>query len=148
MIELLLRPALPESMMTDTVELTLKPGLGRWGFVAAFGAAIGACGTLDPLSGSLLRWLSVAGAVFVIGFAAWVTVAPRMRLRLTAEGFTFGTARRRYCYRWSDVAEFHTADFGHNRWVVFTFTPEYTEEAEVRSINQAFGRFDRILPDT
>jgi hypothetical protein len=118
------------------------------------------CGGFGLRTGWQFAWLYLGGAALLFGFTAWVLPAPRMRLRLSPEGLAYGTLRRRYFFRWSDVAKFGVADFAGHRWVVFLLAPHYQgdkreralnrslHDERVRAINRGFGGFDRFLPDT
>jgi hypothetical protein len=134
--------------MAEKADLVLRPGLNRWGWVFGMAAFLGGFGGLGLRAGWPWAWLYLGMAVLLVGFAAWVLFAPRMRLRLSPAGFAYGTVRRRYFFRWVDVARFEESEFAGGCWVVFTLVLEYEGDERVRYINQEFGRFDRFLPDT
>jgi hypothetical protein len=129
-------------------ELVLRPGLTRAGWMLGPAAVLAAFGGGMLYSGTGWPWVYLGPAALLAGFAVYVLTAPRMRLRLSATGFEYGTVVRRYSFRWVDVAGFGVADFATFRWVVFVFAPGYTGDGRVRRINQDFGGFDRYLPDT
>ena len=70
-----------------------------------------------------------------------------MTLRLTPEGFSFGTLRKQYFYKWSDIAAFGVGTIVGKK-TCFTLRADYPGETKVRAINQEFMGFDRFLPDT
>ena len=58
----------------------------------------------------IIGFLSAAmGAVSFVALV-WAAFSPHSRLRLSPEGFTFGSVRRVSTYRWSDVAAFFPQD--------------------------------------
>jgi hypothetical protein len=134
--------------VAEKADLVLRPGLNRWGWVLGMAAFLVVFSGLGLRAGWPWAWLYLGMAVVLIGFTAWVMLAPRMRLRLSPSGFAYGTARRRYFFRWEDVAEFGVARFAGYWWVAFNLVPGYRGDERVRAINQEFGRFDRFLPDT
>jgi hypothetical protein len=99
------------------------------------------------------------GGVTVMGFIgiAWGTIgmavtigalfSKRFRLRLTPQGFEFGTFRKRYFYPWSDIAVFGVGTLAGEK-VCFTFRQDFQGEERVRRSNQANVGFDRFLPET
>jgi len=134
---------------SDSKEFIVKPSPTKWFWMTS--AFFVGC----IISISMIRRHEWLGWVFVplmaIGtfFSASVPFLSRMRLRLSPSGFTFGTLRRKYEYRWSDVAAFFALSMGSNlRTVGFNFSRSYSGEQKVRRINQEFGGFDRFLPDT
>ncbi|OWK45724.1 hypothetical protein [Fimbriiglobus ruber] len=134
--------------MEEPSELVLRPGLSRFGWLFGSAAALAALGDVMLYRGTGLPWLYLGLAALLTGFGCWVLTAPRMWLRLSPTGFEYGTVLRRYSFRWDDVAWFGVSEFASHRWVVFVFAREYPGDERVRRINQRFGGFDRILPDT
>jgi hypothetical protein len=134
--------------VADSAELVLRPGLIRWAWAIGLATFLALVGGFGLRTDWPLAWPFLGGAALLFGFTAWVMLAPRMRLRLSSEGFAYGTVRRRYFFRWSDVAGFEVSPFAGHQWVVFTFVPGYCGDERVRAINQEFARFDRFLPDT
>ena len=134
--------------MEEDRELVLRPGLSRAGWMIGCAAVLAAFGAGMAYRGGEWPWLYLGLAGLLAGFGSWVLLAPRMRLRLSAGGFEYGTVARRYSFRWADVAGFGVSEFAAHRWVVFIFAPDYPGDEQVRRVNQEFGGFDRILPDT
>jgi hypothetical protein len=128
--------------------LVLRPGFSRCGWMLGGAAFLAGFGLVMESPGSAWAywWLALAG--LLAAFAVWVLLAPRMRLGLSPTGIEYGTLRRRYSYRWSAIARFGVSEFGSHHWVVFVFAAQYNGEERLRRINQAFGGFDRFLPDT
>jgi hypothetical protein len=71
----------------------------------------------------------------------------RMVLRLTPEGFAYGTLWKKHFYRWNDIAVFGTGSVCV-RLTCFTLRGDYAGEEKLRIINQRSIGFDRFLPDT
>ena len=123
----------------------------RWMFylVVSFGFTIS--GIYHIHDGSLIKLLmGVAAAIFgIIGIivAAVALFSERMVLRLTPEGFGFGTLKKRYFYYWSDILVFGVGDVGAKK-VCFTLREHIRKDLGVREINRRAIGFDRFLPDT
>ena len=132
-----------------TEELILRPSPAKW-FWMTMGFFVGGLVCLSMISQhEWLGWVLISIMSFGTVFCAWVPFASRMRLHLSPAGVTFGTLRRRYVYRWPDIASFfglHMGSWQHT--VGFNFSDSFPGERRVRRINQEFGRFDRFLPDT
>src|SRR6266446_5723866 len=99
---------------------------------------------------SLIRLLmgilaTVLGAAGIVASLA-ALLSKRMVLRLTPEGFSYGTLRKEYFYGWSDIAAFGVASIGVKR-ASFTLRGDYAGEDKLRIINQGAIGFDRLLPD-
>jgi hypothetical protein len=104
------------------------------------------CGALSFKQRPIVGVVSIVIGIVFLALLSWVAFSPRSRLRLSAHGFTFGSMRRVSTYRWADVEAFFPCRFARRTWVCFTFSPLYSGERRVRSINQRFGGFDRYLP--
>jgi hypothetical protein len=128
-------------------ELVLRPGLNRWGWGLGFAAFMALPAGAMLYRGVGWGWFYLGLTGLVAGSSAWIMAAPRLRLRLSPAGFAYGTVRRRYAFRWSEVASFGVAEFAAHRWVVFSFAAGYSGDERVRAVNQRFGGFDRFLPD-
>src|SRR5579871_844719 len=93
----------------------------------------------------------VAVLLFIISIIALVgcvvgLFTTRLDLVLCPDGFRFGTVRKQYYYRWSDIRHFGVA--WHTRYrVCFTFQSHYPGESSVRKVNQRWMGFDRFLPE-
>ena len=126
----------------------LKPGPGRLIGFFAVSLLLMFIAIVQVKDG---KWL--AGMILLapggIGSVVCLTAltSKRMILRLTPEGFAFGTLRKKYFYSWSDVAVFGVASIGEKR-ACFTLRPDFAGDEKVRAINQAAIGFDRFLPDT
>jgi hypothetical protein len=126
----------------------LKPNPGRWVGFLAFSLFSALIGVIQARNGG---WL-VGGMLFAWGFF-WGMVcvialfSKRMVLRLTPEGFAFGTLKKRYFYHWSDILIFGVGSVGQKR-VCFTLREHRSDQERVREINQRAIGFDRFLPDT
>ena len=133
----------------QTERVILKPCPTKWFWMTA-GFFVGGIISISMIARhDWLGWaflpLMACGTVF----SAFVPFLSRMRLHLSPSGLSFGTLRRKYEYRWSDVASFYALSMGpHLRTVGFNFSPSFLGEEKVRRINQEFGGFDRFLPDT
>lgn len=129
----------------------LKPSLAKWICILLFSLAIGVGGAIVLREGKAISLLmGVLGLVFgSIGIMVSLSavLSSRMVLRLTPEGFAFGTLRRKYFYGWSDIAEFGVGRAGTKR-TCFTLRGDYAGEERLRIINQGSIGFDRFLPDT
>ena len=134
---------------TPTEELILRPSPTKW-FWMTTGFFVGGAISLSMISQhQWLGWALIPIMSLGTAFSAWVPFASRMRPHLSSAGLTFGTLRRRYTYRLSDIASFFGLHMGS--WyntVGFNFSDSFPGERGVRRINQEFGRFDRFLPDT
>lgn len=95
----------------------------------------------------IIGCISVVIGALYLGALMWTAFSPRSRLRLSPDGFTFGSMRRISTYRWSDVAAFFPLRVAGNDRVCFTFSKEFGGETKLRRINQDFGGFDRFLPN-
>jgi hypothetical protein len=78
-----------------------------------------ACGALCLYSGRLIGWLAIAFSVVSLSLLVWMAFSPHSRLRLSQEGFSFGTLRGLSSYRWSDVERFFTSRFANSHHVGF-----------------------------
>ncbi|HYG33362.1 MAG TPA: hypothetical protein VEC99_01180 [Clostridia bacterium] len=136
-------------IQTQSEELVLKPSPTKW-FWMTTGFFVGGVVSISMfVQHEWLGWvffpLMACGTVF----SASVPFLNRMHLRLSPSDFTFGTLKRRYKYRWSDIASFLSLSIGSQlRTVGFDFSPSFSGEQEVRRFNQEFSGFDRFLPDT
>src|SRR6266404_3321264 len=133
----------PDNCITE-----LKPNPGKWiGFLtfSLFTALMGAVQAGN--GGWLVGGLLIAWGVFGSVICTAVLFSKRMALRLTPEGFGFGTLKKRYFYHWSDVLVFGVGSIGVKR-VCFTLHENIREEKRIRQINQGAIGFDRFLPDT
>jgi len=127
-----------------TEQLVVHPN-PTWLIVGAL--FFGGVGTVIVSRHQLSGWLGVAiGMVFFI-VLLWTVFSPHSRLRLSVEGFSFGSMRRVSAYHWSDVAAFFPCRFAGRTWVCFRFSPYFTGERKVRRINQDSEGFDRFLPN-
>jgi hypothetical protein len=133
----------PNNNMTE-----LKPNPVKWIALLTFSLFSALMGAAQVGNG---RWL-VGGMLIAWGILGGVacTVAlfsKRMVLRLTPEGFGFGTLRKRYFYHWSDILVIGVGSIGQKR-VCFTLREYIPGEEKVRKVNQGAIGFDRFLPDT
>ncbi|HTI70021.1 MAG TPA: hypothetical protein VMF06_08645 [Candidatus Limnocylindria bacterium] len=106
----------------------------------------------------IMGWVSIAAGrwimvIFGLGFGALGIptclvglLTNRMTLYLTPEGFRFGTIRKKYSYKWSEVASFGVGQVESTR-VCFTLAPDFLGEERVRAINRREIGYDRFLPD-
>ncbi len=126
----------------EQMEIHANP---TWFFVGII--LFGGGGALLIQQRPIVGIVSVAIGALSFVVLLWTAFSPRSRLRLSPEGFTFGTIRRISTYRWSDVAAFFPLRVaGHDR-VCFKFSKEFSGEMKQRQINQDFGGFDRFLPN-
>ena len=126
----------------------LKPNPTKWIALLTFSLFSASMGAVQAGNG---RWL-VGGVLIAWGILGVVAcmvalLSKRMVLRLTPEGFGFGTLRKRYFYHWSDILVFGVGSIGQKR-VCFTLKEFYSGEEKVREVNRAAIGFDRFLPDT
>ena len=84
-------------------EVTLRPGVRKWGGYLLLMLILGASGVFMVQDGRPVGWAALAVSVPGAVLMAWGLLSKRMRLRLTQAGFEFGTARKQYSYLWSDV---------------------------------------------
>src|SRR5258706_11607309 len=134
----------------EKIELKPSPAK-RVGFLVIY-LAVTAGGTFivreGPVISLLMGCLGIAfGTLGIIGsFAALIW--PRFILRLTPQGFSYGSLRKSYFYNWADIAVFGVSDFGMGKRVCFNFRPHYSGEVKVRAINQGSVGFDRFLHES
>jgi len=129
-------------------EASLRPGLLKWGRLLLLMLLLTVVGALIAVNGRATGWVIVAVTIPLALLFLWCLVSKRMHLQLAQRGFSFGTLRKQYSYSWSDIAYFGVVEFGRERWVCFVLSPHYVGEEHVQATNQAFGGFDRFLPDT
>lgn len=124
----------------------LKPSLAKWGLmlVGLLGLIGGAVmwgfvhpkSWYDTLMGILSIGFGIAGVIVSLAFL----FSQRLWLRLTPEGFSFGTLRHRLFYKWTEVDFFEVRKIGANRLTGIVLRSGYVGRREnVRSPN---------LPDT
>lgn len=134
---------------THPEQLVLKPSPAKWFWMTAGFFVGGLISTSMIVRHEWLGWAFLPLMAFGTIFSALVPFLSRMRLHLSPAGLSFGTLRRKYEYRWSDVASFYALNMGsHLRTVGLTFSLSFSGERKLRRINQEFGGFDRFLPDT
>jgi hypothetical protein len=132
----------------DNNIIELKPNPGKWiGFLtfSLFSALMGGIRARNGgwlVGGMLVAWGSLGCVICTV-----VLFSKKMVLRLTSEGFAFGTLRKKYFYKWSDIAEFGVGRAGTKR-TCFNLRWHRFEEERVRRINRGSIGFDRFLPDT
>jgi hypothetical protein len=129
----------------------LKPAPTRW-FCMLLGSFAFIGGGMFVLGlGTVINLvMGVSGIVFgIVGVPVSLSAlfSKRIVLRLTPEGFSFGTLRKKYFYNWTDIAQFGVGSVGVKK-TCFTLRADYQGETKVRAINQGFMGFDRFLPDT
>ncbi len=143
-------------MTASFQELELRPTLRKSVFVllASSGFLIGGLyviheGTVISLAMGLL---GTGFGIVGIPVAVITRISKRMVLRLTPEGFGFGTLRKKYFYDWHVIAGFSVGSlsvgWAGQKKVCFTFRSDYQGEEKIRAINQKWMRVDRFLPDT
>ncbi len=135
-------------MSSDTIITELRPNPGKWiSFLtlSLFSALMG--GIQAKNGGWLVGGILIAWGGFGAVVCAVVLFSKKMVLRLTPEGFSFGTLRKKNFYRWSDIAAFGVGSAGTKR-TCFTLREDYIGEEWLRIINQNAIGFDRFLPDT
>jgi tetratricopeptide (TPR) repeat protein len=105
--------------------LVLRPGRELLQPLLVLAACLGAGGAVVLVAGgSWLLAVSPLGlAVAMLVLGAWWRTSPRMALTLTADGFAYGNLRRRWAYRWSDVAGFGVYQRGEFRQACFRLKP-------------------------
>src|ERR1043165_6871781 len=99
----------------------LKPNPIKWAgfgifFLFCFGMGLQELNAGVKVIGIIgIAW-GIIGAIVSIG----ALFSRRLRLRLTPQGFEFGTFRKRYFYPWSEIAGFGVGALGGEK-VCFTF---------------------------
>ena len=94
--------------------------------------------------------IGILGMIFgIIGILTSLTClfSKRMTLQLTPQGFSYGTLRKKYFYKWSDIAVFGVGSIGVKK-ACFTLRTGFAGEEKIRAINQCSIGFDHFLPDT
>jgi hypothetical protein len=124
----------------------LRMSAGRWSAILGLSIVLMAIAAFNFQDS---KWI-FRGLLLLCGVLGGVTslaalFSKRMMLRLSPAGFQFGTLRKKYSYRWSDVVQFGVVHMVGKR-VCFTFHPSFRGEEKVRKINRPAG-FDRFLPD-
>jgi len=129
-------------VMTKTTAsegLVLHPN-PTWLIVSA--VFFGVCGALCLYDGQLLGWIAIAFSVVSLSLLVWMAFSPYCRLRLSQEGFSFGTLRGHSSYCWTDVERFFTSRFASSHRVGFTFAPHCRRDPPIRWLQPPlYGRF-------
>lgn len=128
-------------------EMILKPSIFKWGGYLLFSILMLLTGWLALTRGSLLGLLPISFGLLGGIICSTAVLSSRLWLRLTPEGFSFGTLRRRCSYKWTDIVEIGVARVGDKK-VCFTFRSDYPGEERLRAINKSSFGFERFLPDT
>lgn len=120
-------------------QLELRPHSGS---LLVAGGFLGLCGMLTLFGGHAFGWCGVAFGVVSLFLVGWMSLSPKSHLRLSPEGFSFGTLRQVSVYRWTDVSGFFTTKFTTGRRVGFAFAAHYRQEPPIRWMSPPFhGRF-------
>jgi hypothetical protein len=102
----------------------------------------GAGGPLCLYGGHVIGWGAIAFSAVSLVLLLWMEFSPHSRLRLSPDGFTFGTWQRVSTYRWADVDRFFAARFAGSHRVGFAFAPHRREEPPIRWLQPPLhGRF-------
>ena len=98
----------------------------------------------DPLIGYLnIGFFGLGAVVFVLQLNPKASF-----LKITEEGFTFSTMRRRQFVRWQDVDVFKVVRLGPRRFVGWNSAAGSEAPGGVRRANRAIGGVEAALPDT
>jgi hypothetical protein len=129
----------------------LKPAPTKWFLILLGSLALAVGGAFVIRGGAVISlfmgFLAMAFGICGILVSLTALFSERMVLRLTSEGFGFGTLRRKHFYKWSDIAVFGVGSVTQRR-TCFTLREGYAGEERIRSINRGSIGFERFLPDT
>src|SRR5260370_39083888 len=129
----------------------LKPDQAEWTGLLVLCSALAAGGVFIVRDGKMVSAVvGCFGTLFgLAGIVAAIAAlfSKRMALRLTSEGFSYGTLRKKYFYKWSDIGVFGVGSIGEKK-ACFTLRADYVGEEKLRAVNRGSIGFDRFLPDT
>jgi hypothetical protein len=126
----------------------LKPNPDKWMGALAFFLISAVIGVFLVRNG---EWWKGGGLVVwgVSGFGVSLAAvfSKRMTLRLTPQGFAYGSLRKKYFFKWGDVSGFGIGKVNEMK-TCFNMRSDYQGEEKVRGINRRWIGYDRFLPDT
>ncbi|HTH46571.1 MAG TPA: hypothetical protein VMB21_03585 [Candidatus Limnocylindria bacterium] len=126
----------------------LKPSPERWIGMLAGSLLFAVMGGIMASNGEwLMGGVGIAFGVIGIVVSPAALFSKRMMLRLTPQGFGYGTLRKKYFYKWGDVAGFGVGNVVEKQ-ACFTLREDFMGEEKVRTINRRWIGFERFLPDT
>ena len=121
---------------TQHEQMVLHPN-PTWFIVGA--VFFGVCGPLCLYGGHMIGWAAIIFSVVSIALWLWMAFSPHSRLRLSGQGFTFGTLKGVFTYRWNDIQCFFAERFVQSDRVVFAFAPHFRAERPVRRLPNDYG---------
>ena len=130
------------SQISSPEQLEFRPHSGK---LLLAGSFLGFCGVVVLSSGQIFGWFGIALGVASLFLAGWMGFSPKSHLRLSPQGFSFGTWQRVSSYRWADVSGFFTTKFTTGRRVGFAFASHYRQEPPIRWMSPPF--YGRFLPN-
>src|SRR4051794_5286200 len=116
------------SCLVNDESLELRPTMGV-GYLASLFFAGGGI-FLIFVKHFIFGSIATAFGLLTLSCALWFSFSSKSSLRLTSEGFYFGSAWRRRVrfYRWVDVTGFSMVKLQGSERVAFAFSPAYQKE--------------------
>jgi hypothetical protein len=132
------------------IPVTLRQSKGKFAFLLAVTLMFTAAGVMmATVPQSLAVGLGVA---IFFGLCSAVLVVPLTPnggyLKLEEDGFTFRSLFRVQTFRWADIVSFSLIRIRWQRFVVWRSTDERRGKGAMQKLNDAFGGYDGMLPDT